>query len=366
MRIRHLALPVCLFLVGCYPIELDSSAQGTILIPRQEGFFALDSKTGKASRIWAPTTGAPLFAKYSPDGKQLLAVTGPKGSAMMASFTYTLVTVADGKTRQLTQGQNGMYLQWSPTGKQFSIAQGASQPKPPMQQGMPEILVVNVQDGTQKVVAGNVAAHHRWLPGGKGIVIFQAVIKEKQKGYTGTLAILDPEKGTSEKLATVMGEEIFFDVSPDGNHILFTAKAAALGEEELKPSEEEQLFHLDRTKKTLNSVMKKVRYVLFSPKGGNVLVSGAVDGSKYALQVTDLTFAEHAKIAADAAKEVGGMGNNTKVIPGWLDDNTVIYLAERAVYGTAGKNLMLTLVSADGKTRRSLQTKIDTAAGKGE
>ena len=58
------------------------------------------------------------------------------------------------------------------------------------------------------------------------------------------------------------------------------------------------------------------------------------------------------------------MMGQTKIHPGWLDENTVCYIAKRAVYGTAGENLELATVGADGKGRKSHQVAIDLEAGR--
>ena len=81
---------------------------------------------------------------------------------------------------------------------------------------------------------------------------------------------------------------------------------------------------------------------------------------------------DHRIVALGSSKEILKEFNANEVrdldgayvYPGWIDDDTVHFLASRPVYGTAGKNLTLITVGADGKGRKDLQTTIDSAVAK--
>jgi len=80
--------------------------------------------------------------------------------------------------------------------------------------------------------------------------------------------------------------------------------------------------------------------------------------------VGDAALKSFTTVAADALESAGEAMNSVKIYPGWVNDDTVHYLSSRPVYGTAGKNLALITVGADGKGRKDLQTAIDSAIGK--
>src|SRR5215472_7084586 len=94
---RLLLLLPLLLLPGCFPIELDVR-DGKLLIPREEGFFVFDPASGKAAKVAGNTDGKPVFARFSPEGKELLTVVKGSGSNQFAFF----ITPAEGgKGRQI-------------------------------------------------------------------------------------------------------------------------------------------------------------------------------------------------------------------------------------------------------------------------
>ncbi|MBN2713803.1 MAG: hypothetical protein JXR97_15400 [Planctomycetes bacterium] len=364
MRKACAAIILCaVFFAGCYPIELNTSADGKVIIPRQEGFYEFDASTGKVNLLFKPEGSSPVYALYNPAGKEVLAVVGSSGNAMMGqSQTYHIVTPGSDKTKQIFMGQNGLYAQWSPDGKYVSIAQNANQPVAPMQEGMPQLHLVDIAAGAGKVVVSNIAAHHRWMPDGKGVVVFQALLKDEQNNYTGKLSILNVADGSLKPLVSVMGSEIFFDVSPDGKKILFIAKSAAAGNDKLQVEEQQQdkLFSLDVATGAVKAEKEGVTFVLFSPKGDKVMFDGKGKGGD-SLMVAGADFANPVEVADDLAVRIEGMGNNTDIRPGWLGNDTVLYIGRISVYGKDGKNLMLSSVKADGKEKKVLQPALDMA-----
>lgn len=356
-------------MAGCYPIELDS-AGGKVLIPREEGFFQLNPADGTATCLFTPNAGEqPIFGLYTPDAKSIIAVTQTGGGMMGSAHNYTLVTLADKKQRKLFTGANGAYCQVSPDGNWLSVAQVSQQAKPPMEQNMPEIHLVSIADGTTRAIASNTGTRHCWLPDSSGVIVFEALVKDEQNGYSGSFSIIPTKEGEAKKpLLTLMGEELFYDLSPDGKTLLIVANAAAVGEEKLTPGESNNLFELTLEGAKLRKVMPGVKFAFYSPTGEKVLLgmtegqAMGPGGGDFALQVTDKTLADPKTLATDAAASVGGMGNNADVYPVWLDAEAIAYLAEKAVYGTAGKNLMLMTIKADGTGATNLQATIDAAA----
>ena len=106
MQLARVVLVLAVLITGCFPIELDVSRDGKILIPRQEGFFALDVTTGKMERGYNLPGGNPIFARYSPSGTEMVAVTEGDGKMMGKSHVLTLVTLSTGASRVLYSGSN--------------------------------------------------------------------------------------------------------------------------------------------------------------------------------------------------------------------------------------------------------------------
>ena len=90
--------------------------------------------------------------------------------------------------------------------------------------------------------------------------------------------------------------------------------------------------------------------------------SGNNTSGTWSATLTGLTEGSHtlAVIATDAAANSGGSMDAADIYPTWLDDDTVLYLRLRAVYGTACKNFELVAVNAaQGGKVKNLQTAIE-------
>jgi Tol biopolymer transport system component len=364
MRAARLALAIAIFIAGCFPIELHVSGDGKILIPRQEGFFALDVTTGKMERVYSLPGANPIFARYSPSGKEMLAVTESDGKMMGKNHMLTLVTLSTGASRVLYSGSNATYARWSPDGQYLSLSRIAEQKTPPLEENLPETYLISIKGGDTKLLTSNTSALHRWFPDSKALLIFQ-IQKKENNVYQGTISALDIPSGTGKPLASVLGSQnVFFDLSPDGQFVLFTAKAAGAPGTTLQPGED-RLFELNVAKGTIQAVKTNVEYAIWSPSGNRVLLGTDEKNGIVTLQVTDRGFTQLRKIVSDVAVKVSqGVGFETRIYPGWLGEGTVFYLAQRAVYGTAGKNLELVMVGADGKNQWRYQAAIDDAAAR--
>ena len=116
---RLLALLPLLLLAGCFPIELDVR-DGKLLIPREEGFFVFDPASGKAAKVGGNADGKPVFARFSPDGKEALTVV--KGSGFN-EFIFSITPAAGGKGRQIYKAENTAYVLYSPDGANLGLIQ---------------------------------------------------------------------------------------------------------------------------------------------------------------------------------------------------------------------------------------------------
>ena len=357
-----LSVTSLVILAGCLPIELSVSPDGKILIPRREGFISFDPVAGTATTLHSPKSGQPAFAVFSPDGGRFLAIS--------KSGDFDVSVAAVGKApKKLLSTSNLTYARWSPDGKWVSLTQVADEAKKPIKQNMPELVLVNVADGKKRTLASNVSAFHRWFGDSQHVLAFQIAAKNEETNlYAGALVKLNTATGKAVPLATVLGgNKVFFDLSPDGAKVLFTAVKAAKAGQELpaKAKGEPQLFELDIASGAIRTIKGKVLYALYSPKGTKVLV-GMERDFKPGLQlaVADAAMKNFVTVATDGAKSAGETGDSADIYPGWINESTVHYIAKATVFGTAGKNLHLMSVGADGTGRRNLQTKLDAALAK--
>ncbi|MBS3821523.1 MAG: hypothetical protein GVY16_01915 [Planctomycetes bacterium] len=350
--------------VGCLPVELSVSPSGEVLIPRAEGFVVYSPADGSV-KVWNDAAGGQAaFAMYSPDGKSALAIVEASGGGMGKSFKVMLIG-ADGEATEICSRSNITYAQWSPDGMYATITRVADQQVEPVDQNLPEMILINVAEGTTKKLASNVAGIHRWMPDSKKLVVFQIERKsEDANQYAGKLMTLDVASGEMVALAGMMGEQdAFFDVSPDGKTAMVTALKVDAANAEL-PDEVDgkaKLYSLDMTSGASKEISDSAGFAMYSPKGTKMLIGASEeqDGA-IALSVAAADGSGMKKVVDDAAKQTGGgMGNQATIYPTWMDDETVLYLSKHAVYGTAGANLVLTSVKADGSGRRNHQGTID-------
>jgi dipeptidyl aminopeptidase/acylaminoacyl peptidase len=351
--------------LGCLPIELSVSPDGEVLIPRQEGFVVYQPADGGVTLLHAPDSGQPAFAMYSPDGQQALALVQAEGGGMGQNFQAVLLG-ANGKAKDLLSRSNITYMQWSPDGKYATITRVADQKKGNLDQNLPELILIDIQAGTSKTIASNIAGIHRWMPDGKSVVIFQIERKsEESSQYAGKLMTLNVETGEAAALASMMGEQgAFFDISPDGKAAMVTALKVAPNDADLpdKVDGKASLYALNLISGEHNQVTEDAGFAIYSPDGSKVLVGGSDEKDGAITLSTMLADGSGLKaLAEDAAKSAGsGMGpGQATIYPTWLDNDTVLYLAKHAVYGTAGTNLQLTSIKTDGSEKTNHQGEIE-------
>lgn len=355
-------------LVGCLPIELSVSSDGKILIPRQEGFCSFDPAAGTIKKIYVPKTDKPAFGLFAPDGKSIVAISETKGGGMGTAFAVASVPLAGGEAKQIYKAGNLTYACLSADGTQLAVTRGADKKKPPMDETLAEVIVVDVAKASPKTLAGNVSKLVRWFPDSKSVLTFQISAKDKETSkYIGQLVRINIADGKGKPLASVLGgKEVFFDLSPDGKRVLFTASVAVkIGEKlpEKPKNTESKLFQLDVAGGAITQIGKEFRYAIFSPKGTKVLL-GVSDGNDITLKVGQGDLKDLTTIAKKAVKSAGSGPSSADYYPSWLGEDAVIYLATTAVYGTQGKNLSLMSVGTDGKNAKSHQNAIDTGAAK--
>ena len=363
-RTKTLAALALLLAAGCFPIELDVSKDGKLLIPRQEGFFVFDPAAGKVQKVCDAEGGKPVFARFSPDGKEILTVTKVEGG--LNDFRFAVVPLGGGKDREIYKGSNTGYVRYSPDGASIAITRGSEKEDPQFKERVPEVVVVAVKDGTTKVAARKVGVLFRWFADSKRLLVFELAKKDERGTYFGNLAIVDIAAGKSTPVvAAAVNTHCFFDLSPDNKKVLFTAlRADKAGADVSKGNEfEAKLFELDVASGAVRKTERTARYAIYSPDGKKVLLGTPPEG--FALESLKLEIADAGDltkamtVASDAHMPLITFGGEGVTFPGWVNDKTVFYFAEKRVYGTEGKSLTLMTVGADGKGRKCVQPLID-------
>jgi len=363
------ALVFALLLAGCLPIEL-SVHDGNVVIPRAEGYFVTDLATGKTAKLHTPGNDKkPAFVVYAPDGRRVLAFQQIGGGGMGQNFSMSIIDAANGKVDSKGAWQNVTYARWSPSGQAISLTKLADKKHEPLDENMPELFKVDPKTGQGEAIARNVSALHRWMPDSKRVLVFQIDSKDEEGGlYRGHLALIDTETGESQKLVAVAGTKaLFFDLAPDGSQILFTAMAAGKVGEQLNVDDDQRnkiaLYGLMVESKALQHKKDHVTYAIHAPDGEHTLIVEPGDNKNATLSIASKHGHGGKQIADDTLTQIGsGFGPSADVYATWVDHDTIIYLARKAVYGTEGKNLHLVRIDIDGSNKADLQADIDNAA----
>ncbi len=360
-RIRWFLLAALLLVGGCFPIELDVK-DGKLLIAREEGFFVFDPAAGKLHKVIGAEDGKPVFARFSPDGRDVLTIF--KSTSGFNEFRFLITPIGGGKGREVFKGENTAYVRYSPDGTQLAIVKMSEKDIPEFKNKMPEIHLVPVKGGPAKTVARTVGVLFRWFADSKRLLLFEIKKKDQSGNYLGNLAILDTSDGKLKPLATAaVSQQFFLDLAPDNKKALFTAlRAGKPGTDQEKGKDYAmKLFEVDLASGELRAIDKQARYAIYSPDGKQVLLGTPPDGFNFdtlKLEVADAGLSKFTTVATDAHMPIA-LGGEGVVFPGWINDRTVFYFVNKAVYGTEGKAMQLVTVGSDGKTKKNLQAQIE-------
>ena len=366
-QFKILALSLALLIVaGCFPIELDVSADGTIVIARSEGFFTYQPKTGKTNKLLGPDLGKPVFARFSPDGKELLAVVeAPQG---FQEFAFHVVPIAGGKPRKIFQGEKTAYVRYSPDGSHLAISLIPSMEDPVFKTQIPEVKLVNVKDGKVKSLSKKVAVLTRWFPDSKRLLTFNIVSKIKDDSYSGTISAIDVASGKATPIcAAAADKSLHFDLSPDGKTIVFTGFAAGKVGTDLTKSETytKKLFQVTVATGEVLATDKSAEFAIFSPDGKHLALGTEPEGfslDRVKLEIAKAGKYDETTIVAPESYKGLALGGGGGMFPGWINNDTLFYFDQRAVYGTEAKSVNMVVVDMQGNKRKNVQPAIDLAA----
>ncbi|MCI0377497.1 MAG: hypothetical protein L0215_07820 [Gemmataceae bacterium] len=359
-----LAGGVLLSAAGCFPIDLHVNAQGEMLIPRQEGFFLFQARTGKLTALEHAQDGLPVFGRFSPAGTEAVLVRKVRKD-FVDQFRFDLVSLKDGKSRSLFTMRDAGNVHFSPDGSQLAVIRYADA----FANGLPEVHLADVKTGKVRLAlakAGNVV---RWFADSKRLLVFRIQEKDKNSRYHGEIAILDAASGDVTPLAAaVTSREGCMELSPDNKTVLFGAnqagEAGALVDDE--KNFDPVLFELDVAAKSIRPHGGKVSFICYSPNGKKILLLRKVEANLFDLAldrleivIADAELKNLRSIAADAHRPIITIGAEGLSFPGWIDDATVFYFIERRVFGIDGRALHLVVIGADGQNKRYVQPGID-------
>jgi len=332
---------------GCVPVLLDVDAKGRALVPRHEGVFAVDLKTGQGQLVMRSSAAAsPAWARWSPDGKAAMAVS--VSSDADNKFLLDVATLGDGKSRRVAELETAALALWSPDGKAVSVAEAGM--------GGAGLKVVDVASGEKKTVVSPSASSHQWTADGKVVAFQPNENVGGDKATDGRLVVADPAGGDAKTIAEARATSMtVLSLSPDGKYVLLVEKR----------DDKEQLTRFavaDGARQTL--MAEGVKGAFWSPDGKRIAILRKIgdDNEKGVdLVVTDAEGKQSKDLAVDVMENTGEMMGSLPVYPTWADNDTILFFRKVAVYGTSGKAMHLFSVKADGGDARDLQLTVDTA-----
>ncbi len=363
IRFRSILFAVLLTVPGCFPLDLDSDKKGTLLIPREEGFFLFDWRAGTTTRLPWNGDGLPVHARFAPNAMHvLLTSTTQKGLA--TEYRVEMMPIQGGAPRFLFKtAKNLHHAVVSPNGKTLALVLLDSV----LQNHMPEIHVVDIATGKSTLLADRAGLFVSWLRDSKTLltITIDEAVKETPHHH-GQIGFMDASDGVFTPLANVIADRrCFFAVSPDVKRVLFRAFSAGNADAKLDPkaANVQSFFTLDIDTKAVTKLAgpnRSVEFARYSPDGKKVLLV-ATRSDRYMhencdLLVTDADLQNPKIVAKNASPPM--LGAN---LPGWLDEQAIYYFTKVNVYGTAGRALHLRIVNADGSANRDVQPMLDRA-----
>lgn len=301
---------------GCFPLELSVTPNGAIVIPRNEGVLVYNPAAKTGQLIPSAKGEVPAFAVASPDGTKVAwASTLLEENGKPGTQSRLLITdIKSGATEEVMIAKYAAFIQWAPNGLSISYSFISGENFEGVEESLPEIRVITIEEKSEKVVSRNTSAIHRWTPDGKGIVFLKTETKDTM-GRSGSLVLYDVKSGRARKIAPMRDAE-WFDLSPDGQEAVLSAKK----------DDEKSLFVV----KVENGATQKIAYdaafARYSPDGSHVVIHKEdalwIAGRDFALPEQSLVRAE----------PIEGMEGG-KYHPVWYSKDEVLFLGKRATFG---------------------------------
>jgi len=347
--------------IGCYPIELQLTDDGTLIIPREEGVVFYDLSSRTASVVRPGENRVPAFAVVSPDGQALLRAERNLSfdrSGVQTTSTLILTYLNQDLTEPLLEEElfsieNGTYFQWRPDGNGFSYTFVSSEKYNDVDENLPELYYYDLTERQEKKISVNSSALHKWLPDGSGLIFLQTEKKEENNKF-GALQIYEFATGTERRVVNVVGAE-WLELSPSGDEVVFSAIAVTAPGEEAVVSEDATaaLYRVNLADGAFTRLDYQMDSCRYSPDGEKVAV---LSGTR--LLLTDRTWAEPVEIFTPVVSTVN---TTTRVHATWLSATEVLVFREKFLYGVDGKSFVPQVVDVNTGSVRPLQRLIDNA-----
>ena len=351
--------------VGCFPIELDVSPQGELVISRQEGWFVFNPATGKVRKVRSAGGDEPIFARFSPDGQTLLTIAAVAHGD--GDFTFTTTPLDGGPSSLLLRTRHPAYVAYSPDGTRIAFTRVILDQGPGADDESGDLVLLDPQSGETRVLARHTGALFRWLPDSAGLLTAQIAGDETADRPEAVLVRVDAATGAATAIARISRDESYqIDISPDGTRALLCTAAAVEPEAALPMADipTSQLYVIDLQTGDLRETGRSAHVALYSPDGRSVLIGRrGADGSapedgELLIGTADLE--ELRTVARDAS--LSDPSSGMTVYPGWIDNSRLFYFNERSVYGSSSMALCLTTLQVDGIGRKCVQPLIDRVA----
>jgi len=351
-RFAPVILALAILAAGCFPVLLDIDAQGRLLIPRSEGLFLYDTKTGKAQLLGRAATGSAAWARWSPDGQFILLCSTDEGK-------MSDLSVINAKTRQLKSYgtfSGAAAASWSPDGRTILVAQ---------RKGNNEfaLVLVNLTTGERRLALDRALPMHRWISN-SAIAAFRIDQLQGESGHAqGHLVAVNLAGNETKVIAPMKGSVLStMDADPNGKRLLVTEPV-------------QNLFALvtvnldDGQKKTLAD--GGVFSAFWSPDGKHIaMVRVSHSGMprplpsrspRFELAVADGDGANAVVAANDVIARTEYSPEGRPVFPTWTGNNRLLYFEPAGNYGPVGGAMHLVSVKIDGTERTDLQASIEAA-----
>jgi DNA-binding beta-propeller fold protein YncE len=360
--------------VGCFPLELDVNGKGELLVFRQEGFFLFDPATRKTTAIVGPGADTPVFARFAPNGREILAVVE---EGQTGCQRFDVVSLADGTSKTVFKTGTACYARFSPDGNFLAVTRLASReskdpanPSVTVVETVPELDIIELKTGAKKrFTAWRSHTLFRWFADSKHLLTVVVARKDESEGvYYGHLSKVDRASGTVTRIASVAsGENVFLDLAPDNRKALVVAQAVGPADRAPAVKKDERgpgsVFEVDLASGAVRDLGFASEFALYSPSGKKILLSPAkqTDELTRSLVVADAD-GSHARPVVDyrpPCPSVVTTGREALTLPGWCGDRAVFYYHSQAVYGLAAQAPWLKIVSLDNRSEAVLQPYLD-------
>jgi hypothetical protein len=393
MPVRIVLALLCVVVSGCFPVEVDVSERGELLVYRHEGFFIVDPATKKTKPVIGPGADQPIFGRFVPGKDEILTVVVDS----VESNRFELVKLSDGAKRKIHSDRNCCYALFSPNGRYLAITNFAqrSVEKDNVTHffDVPELTVIDLEKNhTKRFAEIETFPLVRWFKDNQRLLAMVTTEKSDGRKVLGHLCEIDVATGKTKKLISIASEHgLHFALSPDNSKILVIADKVGPPDAKLKRSEPARkvrddkpdspnagvvsyagedgispIREFDVAKGSLRTLDIKGQFVIYSPNGKKILLNTKKkDSGEDELIIADANGDNRKTIAEDYCFQPpsgGVLESGGGLYPSWVGNDSIVYFSSRSTFGTSAKAAWLKFAKIDGTLPSVLQPYLDVAA----